>query len=251
MLEFLSWNASSTFFHTPAWLCSLSGAFRNMETSYIVARDGSDIAGLMPVCRIHRAGFHILSSLPFGTYGTPVSGDGPVVRSILERFFVMSSSWRCVSAGANLYGIDDALSSGVEGAAEGECRVVDIGHGFAWYRSNQMSRKKRQICNGCEKEGVDVRPLVDEGELDRFYDIYREGSSSWGGVHPYPAPLFGHLFAKRAEGVVFWGAFRGGEMLGGHIDMYFGKKAQAWQAGMPRDADGSGLAGYLVYKAVE
>ena len=158
---FLSNTDGVTFFHTSAWLDSISSAFRNIEPSCIVARDAGRIRGLMPICRIRRCGFFVLSALPFGTYGIPLSDDNRVVLSLLTEFRRLGRSFRCLESVASLYGMDELRQELLpEETRDEECLVIDIGGGFEKYRSKQLSRKKRQICNGCEKGGVEARPLA-------------------------------------------------------------------------------------------
>ncbi|MCK4538075.1 MAG: GNAT family N-acetyltransferase [Candidatus Krumholzibacteria bacterium] len=249
---FLSKIDGATFFHTHAWLDSISSAFRNIEPSWLVARDAGHVRGLMPICRIRRNGLFILSALPFGTYGVPLSDDNEIVMSLLSKFRQVGRSFRCLESVASLYGMD-ALSLNLPSKEirDEECLVIDIRGGFERYRSKQISRKKRQICNGCEKHGIEARPLSSSEEVSLFYDLYIEASRNWSGVHPYPRAFFDNLFERRSEGVLIWGAFQDGRILGGHIDFYFGNHAQAWQAGMDADSDVSGIASWLVYNAVK
>jgi lipid II:glycine glycyltransferase (peptidoglycan interpeptide bridge formation enzyme) len=48
-----------------------------------------------------------------------------------------------------------------------------------------------------------------------------------------------------------FGAFLNGKLLGGHIDFYFGNMAQAWQAGVSKEANRYGVSPYLVIRAIE
>ena len=113
-----------------------------------------------------------------------------------------------------------------------------------------MSRKRRQLCNRCEREGVNARKLEVERDLELFYDIYLHSASGWGGVHPYPMEFFESLFRRCSEGVCFWGAFIGDSLLAAHVDFYFGSTAQAWQAGITPQAHEFDAAAYLVMVAV-
>lgn len=113
-----------------------------------------------------------------------------------------------------------------------------------------MSRKRRQLCNRCEREGVVARKLEGERDLEMFYDIYLHSALGWGGVHPYPKEFFESLFLRGSEGVCFWGAFIGDSLLAAHVDFYFGRTAQAWQAGVTPRAHEYDAAAYLVMVAV-
>ncbi len=251
MSDFLQRVPGATFFHTPAWMDSLCASFGRLRHVWLAAREGPRLAGVMPVCIARKGPFHSLAALPFGTYGTPLSHDPSVRKTILGRYAEMTDPRLCVSSTASLFGMlrEDVPAAGCLVRME-ECSIIGLGDDFEEYRSGAMSGKKRQICNRCEREGIVVRVLSGAGEFERFYEVYSSGSVHWGGVHPYPKPFLAELFGRRDEGVLFWGAFKDGEMLGGHIDLYFGKTAQAWQAGMSPLSHDLGISSYLVYSAV-
>jgi hypothetical protein len=251
VLEFVSAFDSATFFHSPVWLEILSESFPRFECGWVAARDGGKLAGLMPVARVTKGPAFMLQSLPFGTYGDPLSSDPVVRQTVLDTFFSIASSPRCTGASANLVGF-----RGEVGTPRGwrcrieECRVITLPDSFEEYRSRGMSRKRRQLCNRCEREGVVARRLEGERDLEMFYDIYFHGASEWGGVHPYPKEFFASLFRHDSEGICFWGAFLGDSLLAAHVDFYFGRMAQAWQAGVTPQAHEFDAAAYLVMVAV-
>lgn len=112
-----------------------------------------------------------------------------------------------------------------------------------------MSRKRRQLCNRCEREGVTAR-VLEPSDLGEFYRAYLSGSTRWGGVHPYPRPFFEALLRRRDEGVLVWGAFHGGALIAAHVDFYFGRTAQAWQAGVTARSHEYDAGAFLVMHAV-
>ena len=250
-LEFISAFESATFFHSPAWQEILSESFPRFECGWLAARNDGKLVGLMPVARVKRGPAFMMHSLPFGTYGGPIAHDPEVRTAILDTFFLIASSPRCASAGANLIGFHGELETprGWKCRME-ECRIITLPDSFEEYRSKGMSRKRRQLCNRCEREGVVARKLDGEGDLELFFDIYLRGASSWGGVHPYPREFFESLHRCGSGGVCFWGAFIGDTLLAAHVDFYFGKTAQAWQAGVTPQAHEYDAAAYLVMVAV-
>ena len=248
---FLSAFEGATFFHSPVWLEVLADSFPRFECGWFTARDGGKLTGLMPVARVTRGPAFILYSLPFGTYGDPLAGDPAVREALLDMFFSTASSPRCAGAGANLIGFRREMKTprGWKCRME-ECRVITLPDSIEEYRSRGMSRKRRQLCNRCEREGVVARKLEGESDLELFYEIYLHGASGWGGVHPYPREFFKSLICRESEGVCFWGAFIGDSLLAAHIDFYFGRTAQAWQAGVTPQAQEYDAAAYLVMVAV-
>lgn len=248
---FLEGVPGATFFHTAAWMESLCVSFDRLRPAWITAREGGRLQGMMPLCVSRRGPVHSLAALPFGTYGTPLSPDPSVKSALLSRYLEMSAAPSCAASSASLFGMSEGgIPSPPARARMEECCVIELGGGFEGYRSGALSAKKRQICNKCEREGMVVKTLSSACEFDGFYDVYSRGSVRWGGVHPYPRSFLADLFGRRDEGVLFWGAFGGSEMLGGHIDLYFGRAAQAWQAGMSPRSHEIGISSYLVYSAV-
>ncbi len=242
----------STFFHTPIWFEALVRAFSSFSGGWITEREGSELVGFMPYIEIGKGPLKSLWAMPFGTYGDPIVRNRPTALRLIERFFEMSSGPGCMRAGANLLFTDvsSGLPSGVNRQTE-ECRVVELEGSFDQYRSSIVSKKRRQLYNKAHRAGVRVKMIDSPDGLAALYDAYRMESKDWGRMHPYPLALFEELFASRDEGVVFWGAFLDGEFLGGHIDLYFGGVAQAWQAGLTERASEYDISSMLVFSAVE
>ena len=251
VLEFVSAFECATFFHSPAWLEILAESFPRFECGWLTAREGGKLTGLMPIARVTKGPAFMLYSLPFGTYGDPLAPDPAVKKAILDYLFSTASSPRCAGAAANLINFRGEVETpGGWKCRMEECRIITLSGSFDEYRSRGMSRKRRQLCNRCEREGVLARKLEGERDLELFYDIYLNGASGWGGVHPYPEKFFESLFRRGSEGVCFWGAFIGDTLLAAHVDFYFGRTAQAWQAGVTPRANEYDAAAYLVMVAV-
>lgn len=223
----------ATFFHTTAWTSSLERSFPRCAISWLVARDeGGTIAGIMPAARLSRGPFHRLLALPFGTYGDPLAREPAARAALVAAFFDRARSPLCLGAVLHCFGgtLSDPVPRGAA-AREEECRLVPLAGGIEAVLA-RWSPKRRQLARRAERDGVTARPLDTEDEARRFHALYAAQSRAWGGVHPYPERLFVELFRRRGEGVVVYGAFLAGELLGGHVDFFFGHVAQAWQAGM-------------------
>lgn len=235
--RFIGSFRDATFFQTPAWLESLRSAFRGFEASWLAAREGGALAGVMPVVRIARGPFSLLWALPFGAYGDPLARDAAAREALLAEFFRRAGAASCLEGGVVLFR-GETPSSIPRGAAVRmeESSLVSLESGFDEIVNTRWSSKRRQLVRRAEEAGVSVRLLASEDEVARFHEIYVEESRPWGGVHPYPRALFVELFRCRTEGALFWGAFLENNLLGGHIDFYFGETAQAWQGGMTQRA---------------
>lgn len=250
ILDVATSTPGATFFHSPAWSEALDLAVPRFRPRWLVAREGTRILAYLPFVEIPHGPFFTLQAMPFGTYGDPV-GDRNAAGVLLDRFFRIAATPRCL----------EAVLTGVvrEGAGEppagidersGECSVIDLGANAGDYRA-KLSKKKRQLHNRAVREGIVARPLETMEEVSLFHRIYAGCSRAWGGVHPYPERLFLELFRRREDGVVFWGGFLAGRLLGGHVDFYFGETAQAWQAGQLPEAHEHDVATVLIVSAVE
>jgi hypothetical protein len=250
--RFIGSVPGATFFHTHAWLDSLEHAFGGFRVLWLTARESDALAGVMPVVRIARGPFSYLWSLPFGTYGEPLSRDGRVREALLAEFFRLARAPWCLEAGAVLFGGEaPAPAPRGFGVTMEECRLVSLEKGFDDVWNTQWSGKRRQLARRGLDAGVVARSLESEEEVRRFHAIYAGESRAWGGVHPYPERLFLELFRRRSGEVVFWGAFLNGDLLGGHIDFYHGEMAQAWQGGMTERAREFETGAILIKSAME
>lgn len=252
ILRLLEGSPDATFFHTPAWMHILTNSFDRFTGGWITIRSGSSLEGFMPFVEIRRGPFETLWSLPFGTYGGPVTTDRRMEGDLIDAFLDMASKSRCIKAAAILFGAGNPLDlpPGVVERRE-ECRVIELEGDFGHYRSKLLGSKRRQLCNRAEEAGVVIRPIEDPAVLREFYEAYERESAGWGGVHPYPYLLFEEILAHRDKGALVMGAFIGEELLGGHIDFFFGDQAQAWQAGLTERASAFEASAMLVVKAVE
>jgi hypothetical protein len=242
----------ATFFHTLAWLDSLEAAFGGFRSFWIVVREAGALAGVMPAVRVSRGPFFSLWALPFGTYGGPLARDGAIREALIAEFFRLARDGTCVEAGAVLFG-GEPPSPAPRGStvAMEECRLVSLERGFDAVWNDEWSSKRRQLARRGLDAGVVARSLETEDDVRRFHAIYAAESRAWGGVHPYPERLFLELFGRRGGEAVFWGAFLQGELLGGHIDFYYGDMAQAWQGGMSERARGLETGAILIKSAME
>jgi hypothetical protein len=248
---FIGSCAGATFFHTPPWLDALRESFGGYGAAWLAARDGGALMGVMPIVRIRRGPFHSLWALPFGTYGDPLARDEAARGALFDEFFRMMESPACLEGGIVIFRGETPsnIPRGADVSIE-ECRLVPLERGFeeVW---KGWSSKRRQLVRRGEDAGVVVRPLESEREVRKFHRVYVEESSAWGGVHPYPEKLFLELFRRRAQGAVIWGGFLDRELLGGHIDFYFGEMAQAWQGGMTARAAEFETGAILIKSAME
>jgi len=241
----------ATFFHTPAWLEPLAASFPSFDVFWLAEREGGGLAAAMPVARVARGPFFHLHALPFGAYGDPLARSDAAREALFERFFALARSPRCLTARVHCFGgrAPAVLPRGAS-IREEECSLVPLDGGIeeVWRRT---SSKRRQLARRAERAGAVARLLESEEEVRSLHAIYAGQSRTWGGVHPYPERFFLELWRRRAEGVAVVGAFLGGELLGGHVDLFYGRMAQAWQGGMTARGNEHEAASLCARKGME
>ncbi len=240
-----------SLFGTTLWIDILLSSFPGFSAGWITAREGGSLIGLMPVIFKKIFSFHCIRSLPFGTYGNPLSSEDRVKRLLVEKFLKLAARPRCLDAVCTIFDVGwkewfpDRIHCQIA-----ESRIAELEGGFEDYLARKVNATKRKAYRKCSREGIEISPLESFEEIALFHRIYESRASGWGGIHPLPLLFFENLFAKGGDRVVFMGAYADGKLLGGHVDLYFGNMAQAWQAGVSKEANRYGVAPCLVLEAV-
>lgn len=235
----------ATFYHTRIWLESLARAYPRMSLRCLVARDAGGLRGYLPFFVARRGPLHTSWSLPFGTYGGPVSDDGDVDRALLvsfraelERRGTFEAGWVDFHSGAP---DADAL---VEGALT---HIVDLSDGFdaVWGRGFDKPRRRR--VRRAEEQGLEVRAARGEDDVRRFVRVYQQRLDAWKSGAGHPERLFLELVARGAgDRTRLWLAVRGDEVLGGHLNLYHRRSVIAWY-GMASAQGDEMHAGTMLY----
>ena len=88
---FLRGRSGGLFVHSIAYR-NLLVAELGCEPEYLVAREGGEIRGVLPVMWSESAGGRICNSLPYhGSHGGPVARDAPAARALIEAWDERSS----------------------------------------------------------------------------------------------------------------------------------------------------------------
>jgi len=241
----------SSFFSSADWVRILSSSFRNFSSFWITARDGCRLEGAMPAVRVRKNIFFYLRSLPFATYGTPLAPSQDVRSQLIRKFLELSSAANCLNSTAVIFDPDWKEWFPQDIPAEpAESRIIELREDFDYYITRSLSSTKRKVCRRSRKAGVRIRELSGTSELKEFYRIYRERSSGWGGVHPFPVTFFQNLFECSGPNLSFSGAFLDGRLLGCHIDFYGGNMAQAWISGVSGEGNELGAPTFLICNSV-
>ncbi len=235
----------ATFYHTRVWLESLAAAYPRMTLRCLLASDAGAVRGYLPFFVSRRGPLRTCWSLPFGTYGGPVSDGGDVDRALLAAYRDQLSRPGTIEAGWV-----DFHSGAPDSGAKAETAVthiVDLRGGFDVVWSERFDKPRRRRVRRAEESGVEVRRAQGEEDVRRFVDVYRQRLDAWktGGGHP--EQLFLEL-VRRGGGkrtALFVATHEGG-IIGGHLNLYHRKSVIAWY-GMASARGDELNAGTLLY----
>ncbi len=235
----------ATFYHTDLWLRALATAYPRMALRCLVARDGGDIVGYLPFFTVRRGPFRASWSLPFGTYGGPVSAAGDAV----DRELVRAFRNRLGEAGTLEVGWVDFGDVADDGGEVEACEthVVDLSPGFDTVWRERFDKPRRRRVRRAEEQGVLIRRAGSGDDVHRFFEVYRARLRGWESDAGHPEVLFRELVARGTDDRVrLYLALHEGEVVGGHLNFYYKESVIAWY-GMASTRGDDLHAGTLLY----
>jgi CelD/BcsL family acetyltransferase involved in cellulose biosynthesis len=220
-------SSDATFYHSPVWIDALRRVFPSMSFRCLVAEEGNQPVGYLPFFYIHKGPVKIIWSMPFGTYGGPVTLDSQSVRRTLlgklaetgRGFWTYETG--CVDRWNRPAG--DPFKT-----MERTTHILDLEPGFESIWSNQFDKSKRKQTRRAEREGVTIVESTGETEAKQFYRIYARRIGEAGGKLHYPEALFVELAGRGGDFTRLFLAYLGGELLGGQLNFYYGPEVIAW-----------------------
>jgi CelD/BcsL family acetyltransferase involved in cellulose biosynthesis len=241
-------SPQATFYHTGAWIDSLSLVYPGMQFRCVAVEDGGRIAGCLPFFVLKRGPARALWSLPFGTYGGPVvRGDAMgvgVEDRLLAKYASLRRGWGVQEVG--LVDFSSSITEGFFSVDVSSTHILDLDGGFDAVWNDRFEKSKRRQARKAKREGLSVVEAASVSDVKNYYAIYEERSRQWGQRLRYPASLFVELFARGKGGVRLFLAYRGSELFGGHFNFYFKDSVIAWN-GVARDSGTGTQASTLLY----
>jgi CelD/BcsL family acetyltransferase involved in cellulose biosynthesis len=238
-------DAETTFYHTRPWLESVDAIYDTMNLACLVAEDGGGVVGYLPFFFVHTGPFLRAWTLPFGTYGGPLSaGDAPARSALLSRYAGLLSRPRVVEVGW----IDYTDSAGRDGwtTRRSETHIVDLAGGFADVWENRLGRDRRKRARRAGRLGVVVERSSRIADLRAHYDVYVERMRGFGTSAVQPWELFERLFTSAGERVRLYVARHEGDVVGAHFNFCHRDTVIAWY-GMATERGDELQAGTLLY----
>jgi CelD/BcsL family acetyltransferase involved in cellulose biosynthesis len=217
-----------TYYHTGAWIGSLVATYPGLSFRCLIAEDGGEVRGYLPFFYTRRGPFRTAWSMPFGTYGGPVSVSGDADRALLEAYERVLSGLDVVKVGWVDFSGTDAESTGAWEAGGCSTHLVDISVGFENVWADKIERQRKKRSRRAERLGVAIRRKQSDDDVRRYYSIYSDRIEGWGGGDKYPRQLFFELLARSGDSARLYVAFRGDDFLGGHLNFYFKDMVTSW-----------------------
>jgi CelD/BcsL family acetyltransferase involved in cellulose biosynthesis len=225
----------ASFYHTRIWLECLTNSFPQWRFRCLVARSGEDVLGYLPYFVTGSGVLRRCLSLPFGTYGGPVVVEAGTVEEPLAARFARTRLGIGVQEVALVDFLNRARGSGMSGESV-VTHVIDLEAGFDELWSKQFEKSKRRQTRKAEREGITVAKATSTEEVREYYRVYRERVDEWQQRLVYPESLFVELLQRGSGNVRLFLARAGDELLGGHLNFYFGDTVIAWNGVTTRDS---------------
>lgn len=217
-----------TYYHTGAWIGSLKAVYSRLSFRCLMAEDGGEIVGYLPFFYARRGPVRTAWSLPFHTYGGPVSVTGDADLPLLQAYGKVLSGADVVKVGWVDFGGLGSAAGGEWEAADCHTHVIDISPGFDALWEGKIDRQRKKRARRAERLGVTVRRMQTDDDVRRYYSVYHDRIERWGGGDRYPEQLFFELLTRGRDSTRLYLAFCGEEFLGGHLNFYFRDMVTSW-----------------------
>jgi CelD/BcsL family acetyltransferase involved in cellulose biosynthesis len=220
----------ATFFHSLAWGQLLAATVPGFTMRYLVGRsDGRVVAG-MPAMLRGRAGFAVLESMPYGTYGGPLVRPGAGPRAEPELFRRLARLFRSPRVAAvHVNGVpvsDDSPPRPFRSVAE-PAQVVRLGRSYdeIWATFKPSTRNK---IRKAEKSGVSVRRASSDADFMAYHAMLAECCRRWGTPTEFGLEFFVELAKIDRNAVQMWIAEHEGDIVAADLNFVYGDTVMNW-----------------------
>lgn len=227
-------SSVASFYHTTGWLDALVAAYPSWSPRCLAAWDGGDLVGYLPYFVVKRGMVRTRWSLPFGSYGGPVTVDnGAFARDLVKRFFETRHKPAVFETGM----VDFCNRRHDDGhtTESSSTHLIDLQDGFDEIWRNRFDKSKRRQTRRAEREGIVVSEATNAEVVKQYYAIYKARTSEWSQPIHHPERLFTSLIAHPGGGARLFIARAGNRMLGGHLNLYFSDTVIAWNGVVAAD----------------
>jgi CelD/BcsL family acetyltransferase involved in cellulose biosynthesis len=237
--KLLAEDRQSTFFHATDWGRTLERALAGWERFFIVGTAAGRIVAGLPAMRYSKRGFHAVMSMPFGTYGGPIIGDGApqsACEDLAKRFYQEAQSAR--TAFAELVDFPRRLVNGVGSGfrpVEDETQILDLDHSFDELMRG-FKQNNRNTIRKAEKTGLSVRRGRRRDDFLRYHSILLDCAKNWGGRLRFDEKFFDVLSAIEDGSVQLWLAEYNRSVIAGLLNFIHNDTVMNWSNVMLRSS---------------
>jgi CelD/BcsL family acetyltransferase involved in cellulose biosynthesis len=234
----------ATLFLHPRWMQALLRANASYRPLYLLARDGGDLLGFLPMVRTKRFGLDQFLSLPFGSHGGPLlkAGAGPDVVAALGQGF------RDLGTGRGVLRFEltifdpppewrQSLSGSLgEFAQELDTHVIDLNELYGRYR-----RSAERTLRASTTSGVSVAIENGPAAYDALARMHALQARHWPGIEPYSRDTIDAVAQTFGEDARLYVARQDGQAVAACLCLeHAGREIHPWVSGAAPSSRESG-----------
>jgi CelD/BcsL family acetyltransferase involved in cellulose biosynthesis len=200
------------------------------EAEYLVAREGGEIRGVLPVMWSENGGGRVLNSLPYyGSHGAPLAKSHDAERALIDAWSERATDSRTLAATmvANPFRGGDPLEPVHDLTERRIGQVTMLPSDEPDELMSLYSKRGRRDVRRAERRGVEVGR-----DPTRLFDLWRLHDENMGviGGLAKSERFFTELPRRLEPGRDFdlWVASKDGEMIAGLLVLYFQDVAEYW-----------------------
>ena len=227
----------STYFHSLEWGDCLERALTGWERYYVVGTAGGRLVAGIPAMRYCKRGLYATMSMPFGTYGGPLVGDGApksAYERLANRFFDEARAARVTFAELVDYPprFPAVVNSGTR-EVEDETQVLGLHRGFDDLYQGFKPANRNKI-RKAQKAGVTVRRGQSTADFLAYHGVLLDCAKNWDGRVRFGRGFFVQLSGSDSGAIQLWLAEYEGKVIGGLLNFMHGDSIMNWGAVMLR-----------------
>ena len=241
------------------WLEALALTDFRPRLAILCARRGGRLAGAVPVAVSRRFGMSWARSLPFGTYGGPLTAaddpDPGAVRAALARAFDEWLERERIAGGEVVHaplvagaGSDPAWAALAGRVTAGAAHIVDLTAGREAVQAGLRGATRRGLRHA-ERAGVEFHERPEA--LAEVHALYLQQSREWGLARPYPLAFLRAVLAHPSAFARLFVVTCGGRLEAGMMALSGGGETFLWWSGAARASRRSLSYPYLIHGIIE
>jgi CelD/BcsL family acetyltransferase involved in cellulose biosynthesis len=238
---------------------AITTAYPRFRPTYLVAHDGPELAGLIPLVTKTRLGVEQYISMPFGSHGGPLlapGADPAVAAALAEGFRGLGMRLRTMRFEMSVFdppgGLREALRPAL-GSTFHDFRthIVDLSPGFDELWESGYRRGTRKCVRAARRAGVEVQVEEPAVAIDVLHRLHSEQSQEWMGIHPHPREVIESLIESYREDARIYVARAGEKPLAACLFLHHqGKEVHPWVSGATPEGRESRAFHLLIHDAM-